>query len=229
MGTRLLLFGLLVTMLCSPYSMADSIKVGDKVYEDVIVINDKHSSFYFIQIPIEGKILSEFKTGVKPEDIVITQDEEKRNALIEAFNRARAARRLQKQTPSSLVPTAPQVLKPVSTMQQKPQTISDGTNKGTAYIDESGAPVIKVKGNAKINWELRSKISMRDSERRRISKLPPEQQVDEFVKWYKSNHQGEFDSLVNTLSAASEKAKFDAWKKRHPNSMYIPFVTDLDK
>ncbi len=94
MGARLILFGLLVFMLCSPSSVADSIKVGDKVYEDVIVVDDKGSSFYFIRIPKEGKTLSEFKSSVNPEDIVITQDEEKRDALIEAYNRTREERGL---------------------------------------------------------------------------------------------------------------------------------------
>ncbi len=98
MKKTLLLPGLLLIVLFVPHSVADSIKIGDKVYEDVVVINDENSSLYFVCLPNEGKTLSEFKSRVDPRDVAITKDKEKRSALLKEYEKARQARSPYKKT-----------------------------------------------------------------------------------------------------------------------------------
>ncbi len=58
---------------------ADSIKVGDKVYEDVYI--SEGGNGYYVSIPSDGSIVNVSKSEVDEKDISFTQDREARKAL----------------------------------------------------------------------------------------------------------------------------------------------------
>ena len=78
MRTSLITFAMLATG-ASLVAYADTIKVGDKVYEDVYI--SEGANGYYVSIPSEGSIVNVAKSEVDEKDVSFTQDREARKAL----------------------------------------------------------------------------------------------------------------------------------------------------
>lgn len=84
---------------------ADSIKVGDTLYENVYVAEG--GSNYYVSIPEDGRVLNVPKSEVDPSTVVKTQDQVQRAALLEKWKEKSRGRN----TPStqSLPAVAPEL------------------------------------------------------------------------------------------------------------------------
>jgi len=69
----------LIAIGASLAAVADSIKVGDKVLENVYVTEG--SSSYYVSVPDDGTVLNAAKSEVDPKSVVISPDREARKAL----------------------------------------------------------------------------------------------------------------------------------------------------
>lgn len=70
---------------------ADSIKVGDKVLENVYITEG--SGTYYVSIPEDGTVQNIAKSDVDPKGVVISPDREARKALYEAWLDKRKSQR----------------------------------------------------------------------------------------------------------------------------------------
>ena len=84
-----LLFGMLLMAHAIP-ARGDTIKVGDRAYENVFV-RESPSRFY-VQFPEDGSVHSYPKSEVPPENVSIDPDQQARKALLAAWDQARLDR-----------------------------------------------------------------------------------------------------------------------------------------
>ena len=75
---------ILPLLLMTGTSWADTIRVSDKVYDDVIV--REGASLYYIQTPSDGKVFTVPKVEVDASSVSVTKDPEKRKALVMQWN-----------------------------------------------------------------------------------------------------------------------------------------------
>lgn len=65
-------------------SWGDTIRVSDKVYDDVIV--REGASLYYVQTPSDGKVFTVPKSEIDASSVSVTKDPEKRKALVVQWN-----------------------------------------------------------------------------------------------------------------------------------------------
>ena len=118
---------------------ADSIKVGDRIYQDVYV--SEGASGYYVGIPDDGSVVNVSKSEVDPKDVIITEDREARKALYSKWLGKR--RELSGEKPSedmesamATAETAPPAASSQSGKEEKsgPKTVSGtGRSEGGTY------------------------------------------------------------------------------------------------
>jgi hypothetical protein len=77
----------LIGLLSSWWSLADSIKVADKVHENVYIVES--ASSYYVCFPSDGSILNAAKSEVDAKNVRLTEDREARRALYEQWEAKR--------------------------------------------------------------------------------------------------------------------------------------------
>ena len=135
MGKRMLV--LVSCLVLFPYlCLADSITVGDKVYENVCI--REGSSMYYVQTPIDGKLISVLKS--KATNVTISEDKGLRDSLLREWHRTRE---LAKGASNELVESPARTRSPGFRNEEEILPIEEGGDS----VDEAGNKALTMKND----------------------------------------------------------------------------------
>ncbi len=146
-----------LVMVCT-LAASDSITVGGKSYEDVYV--RESDSFYFVQLPWDGSVLSEFKSAVDKNTVGISEDHEYRATLLAEWKENNAKRR-------GIVPVealakssrgAPALSEPVVIKSMRPTPI-----KGSNPVRRPPAYAAEIVTNGRVRRVNLREVSLKDA------------------------------------------------------------------